>query len=56
MPTPSKKPSSNQEPAAPSHEALLEELNYLRLENAYLKKLQALVQAKEKLARERKRK
>jgi transposase len=56
MPTPSKKPSPNQEPAVQSHEALLEELNYLRLENAYLKKLQALVQAKEKLARERKRK
>ena len=56
MSTPSKKPSPNQESVAQSHEALLEELNYLRLENAYLKKLQALVQAKEKLARERKRK
>ena len=56
MPTPSKMPSPNQEPATQSHEALLEELNYLRLENAYLKKLQALVQAKEKLARVRKRK
>jgi transposase len=56
MSAPSKKPSPSQEPAEGSHEALLKELNYLRLENAYLKKLQALVQAKEKLARERKRK
>ncbi len=56
MSAPSKKPSPSQEPAEGSHKALLEELNYLRLENAYLKKLQALVQAKEKLARERKRK
>ena len=56
MSAPSKKPSPSQEPAEGSHEALLKELNYLRLENAYLKKLHALVQAKEKLARERKRK
>jgi transposase len=30
-----------------THEALLAELKYLRMENAYLKKLKALVQAKQ---------
>lgn len=39
-----------------SREELMEELNYLRMENAYLKKLRALVQAKEASAAAKKRK
>jgi len=56
MSAPVNKPSEDQEPTPLSQEALLKELNHLRLENEYLKKLQALVQAKQKLAQERKRK
>lgn len=56
MSAPVTKPSKDREPTPLSQEALLKELNHLRLENAYLKKLQALVQAKQKLAQERKRK
>jgi transposase len=56
MSNPIAKPSEDQEQTPLSQEALLKELNHLRLENAYLKKLQALVQAKQKLAQERKRK
>jgi transposase len=41
---------------ARSREELLEELNYLRMENAYLKKLEALVQAKQQAAARTKRK
>ena len=37
-------------------EQLLEEINYLRMENAYLKKLEALVQADKKAAQRKKRK
>lgn len=39
-----------------SREELLAEVSQLRMENAYLKKLDALVQAKTKLARQKKRK
>ncbi len=39
-----------------SREELLAELDYLRMENAYLKKLQALVQARPKQASPKKRK
>jgi transposase len=39
-----------------SREEILEELEYLRAENAYLKKLDALVQAKQKAAAQKKRK
>lgn len=39
-----------------SREELMAELAYLRMENAYLKKLKALVQAKEALAAQKKRK
>lgn len=39
-----------------SREELLDELEYLRAENAYLKKLDALVQAKQKAAAQKKRK
>jgi transposase len=46
-------PDTGSNPAPPpddeklTHEALLAELKYLRMENAYLKKLKALVQAKQ---------
>lgn len=39
-----------------SREELMQELAYLRMENAYLKKLRALVQAKEASAAQKKRK
>lgn len=39
-----------------TREQLLEEINYLRMENAYLKKLEALVQADKKAAQRKKRK
>lgn len=55
MSAPVTKPSEDQEPTPLSQEALLKELNHLRLENAYLKKLQALVQAKQKRAQESER-
>jgi len=38
-----------------THEALLAELNYLRAENAYLKKLAALIQSKQQSAAGKKR-
>lgn len=38
-----------------SREELLKELEYLRMENAYLKKLDALVRAKKRAAQQRKR-
>jgi transposase len=54
MPDPQKNPAPLTA-AAPNDETrpreeLLVELNYLRMENAYLKKLEALVQAKQKAA------
>jgi transposase len=39
-----------------TREQLLEEINYLRMENAYLKKLKALVQADKQAAQRKKRK
>jgi transposase len=42
--------------AVRSREELLDELNYLRLENAYLKKLDASVQASKRQAQENERK
>lgn len=39
-----------------SREQLLKELNYLRMENAYLKKLSALIQANKRSAQSKKRK
>jgi transposase len=38
-----------------SREQLLDELNYLRMENAYLKKLEALAQAKKQAIQRKKR-
>ena len=40
---------------SPSREDLLAEVNYLRMENAYLKKLKALVQEQQKFALRKKR-
>lgn len=48
MDTPQSKPEPAPDDAARSREDLQAELDYLRAENAYLKKLQALVQAKNK--------
>ncbi|PLS14980.1 transposase, partial [Bacillus sp. M6-12] len=42
-----KKDQNKQQPAEGSQEALLAEIERLRTENAYLKKLNALVQNKE---------
>lgn len=39
-----------------TRQELLEELNYLRMENAYLKKLEALAQAQKQSAQRKKRK
>jgi transposase len=54
-----KKPVVKNKPSSSEHrsrEELLAEVSQLRMENAYLKKLDALVQAKTKLARQKKRK
>jgi transposase len=54
-----KKPISKKKPAADadrSHEDLLAEVKHLRMESEYLKKLNALVQANAKAARQKKRK
>jgi transposase len=55
----SKKPISKKKPPADadrSHEDLLAEVKHLRMETEYLKKLNALVQANAKAARQKKRK
>jgi transposase len=52
QPPPAERPNDE----ARSREELLKELNYLRMENAYLKKLEALVQAKKQAAARTKRK
>ena len=54
-PTPDKSPASLKDDQR-SREELLAELEWLRMENAYLKKLKALVQAKEQAAAQTKRK
>jgi transposase len=56
MTTPTKKPESLPGEDKRSREDLLAELDYLRMENAYLKKLRALVQAKQNAAQPKKRK
>lgn len=53
---PTSKPAPAPDQDQRSREELLEELEYLRAENAYLKKLDALVQAKQKSAAQKKRK
>ena len=56
MPVPTTKAESTSDDEKRTHEELLAELNQLRMENAYLKKLQALVQAKQKATSPTKRK
>ncbi len=56
MTTPAAKPDTPSNDEKRSQEELLAELAYLRMENAYLKKLQALVQARPKQAQPKKRK
>ena len=51
-----KKETKKTQPAEGSPEALLAEIERLRMENAYLKKLNALVQEKERLQNKTKRK
>lgn len=51
-----KKPEQPSDPGPRSHDELLAELDYLRMENAYLKKLQALVQTRLQQAPPKKRK
>lgn len=51
-----KKKVNKNQPAEGSEEALRAEIEQLRMENAYLKKLQALIQEKEKLQTKTKRK
>lgn len=52
---PPKKPPAVPDDPSPSREALLAEVSYLRMENAYLKKLKALVQEQQKFALRKKR-
>ena len=56
MAAPTAKPDIPSDEGKRSQEELLAELAYLRMENAYLKKLQALVQARPKQASAKKRK
>lgn len=56
MPAPTTKAESAPDDEKRTHEELLAELNQLRMENAYLKKLQALVQARQKATPPTKRK
>ena len=56
MAVPTAKPVSPTDDAQRPRDELLAELNHLRMENAYLKKLQALVQAQQKATPPKKRK
>jgi transposase len=56
MAVPTAKPDTSSDDENRSREELLAELDNLRMENAYLKKLQALVQARPKQASPKKRK
>jgi len=49
-------PKSTPEKTSPTREELLAEVEYLRMENAYLKKLDALIQADQLAAQRKKRK
>lgn len=55
MAAPTTKPEPSPDDEKRTREELLGELNYLRMENAYLKKLRALVQAQQKAALPKKR-
>ena len=56
MPAPTTKPESSSDDEKRTHDELVAELNQLRMENAYLKKLQALVQARQQQTPPKKRK
>jgi transposase len=56
MPVPTTKSEPSPDDEKRTREELLAELNQLRMENAYLKKLRALVQAKQKATSPTKRK
>jgi transposase len=56
MPAPTTNPESSSDDEKRTREELLAEVNQLRMENAYLKKLRALVQAKQKATPPTKRK
>jgi transposase len=56
MTAPTAKPEASGDDEKRSREELLAELQHLRMENAYLKKLRALVQAQQKTAAPKKRK
>jgi len=56
MPAPTTKPESSSDDEKRTRDELVAELNQLRMENAYLKKLQALVQARQQQALLKKRK
>jgi transposase len=56
MAVPTAKPDTPPDDENRSRDELLAELDYLRMENAYLKKLQALVQARQQQAPPKKRK
>jgi transposase len=56
MAVPTAKPDTPPDNEHRSRDELLAELDYLRMENAYLKKLQALVQARPQQAPRKKRK
>jgi transposase len=56
MPEQPTTPSATPDDDTRTRQELLEELNYLRMENAYLKKLEALAQAQRQAAQRKKRK
>lgn len=56
MPTPTTTPESSSDDDKRTRDELVAELNQLRMENAYLKKLQALVQARQQQTPPKKRK
>ena len=56
MPVPTTKPEPSPDDEKRTRDELVAELNQLRMENAYLKKLQALVQARQQQTPPKKRK
>jgi len=56
MPAPITKPETSSDDEKRTRDELVAELNQLRMENAYLKKLQALVQARQQQTSSKKRK
>jgi transposase len=56
QPKPSAPPDPSSSDETRTKEELLKELNYLRMENAYLKKLDALIRSESPTAQRKKRK